>query len=212
MNKVKFIVSLIVLSISLLSCSDKETKILSTSATIVFEYADETSAPDVSLAVFLQTDHQVQKTDSFTVKEKSGDFKWIIQNPVMISNSSKQWAGYTQLRAAGGQKFSSGMYDVIYVDAAGEEFESHFVLNYSQNLYKSNKNNFAKEVKSSLIESRALYDKDLNLLYYGANKSSWKKNSVILHDYNRAVFSRKIMSTGDSMLMFRMPLEKLSED
>ena len=52
-------------------CSDSELKLSSVEGIVVFDFEDETSAPDARLSVFAETESEAQRVEKITVSSRS---------------------------------------------------------------------------------------------------------------------------------------------
>ncbi len=212
-NLISFRAVVICLASALLfSCADSEAGILAVNASVVFDYKDGFSAPETSLSVFVQTEHEAQRADSIKVMRPDEKISWTITEPVMIKNGDNEWAGYSVLLPAEGKAIENGEYRVVYTDAAGNEAEGLFTVNYKKELLSSNASSIRVSAGVSLSENVALFDKDMNMLFYGRAKSTWRTNPGILRDYSRAAYIRRVLSTSSGSLLFKQPLESLLDD
>lgn len=199
-------------SVLLFSCADSEAGILAVNASVVFEYKDSSSEPETSLSVFVQTEHEAQRADSIKVMRPEENISWTITEPVMIKSGDNEWAGYSVLLPAEGKSIENGEYRVVYTDAAGNEAEGLFTVNYKKEILSSNASSIRVSAGVSLSENVALFDKDMNMLFYGRAKSTWRTSPGILRDYSRAAYIRRVLSTSSGSLVFKQPLESLLDD
>lgn len=212
-NFISFRAAVICLASALLfSCADSEAGILAVNASVVFDYKDGSSEPETSLSVFVQTEHEAQRADSIKVMRADEKISWTITEPVMIKNGDNEWAGYSVLLPAEGKAIENGEYRVVYTDAAGNEAEGLFTVSYKKEILSSNASSIRASAGVSLSENVALFDKDMNMLFYGRAKSTWRTNPGILRDYSRAAYIRRVLSTSSGSLLFKQPLESLLDD
>lgn len=212
-NFISFCIAVICFSsVLLFSCAEAEAGILAVNASVVFEYKDSSSEPETSLSVFVQTEHEAQRADSIKVMRPDEKISWTITEPVMIKSGDNEWAGYSVLLPAEGKTIENGEYRVAYTDAAGNEAEGLFTVNYKKEILSSNVSSIRSAAGVSLSENVALFDKDMNMLFYGRAKSAWRTNPGILRDYSRAAYIRRVLSTSSGNLVFKQPLESLLED
>lgn len=193
------------------SCSSSdETSIAATNASLVFDYS-QNKTPDVYLSVFVQTENEAQRADSLKISDRQNNLSWTVTKPVLVSNDKKKWAGYPLLRAADGKKIENGEYEILYTDAAGNEASSVFSVDYDSALLETEFELVRNVVSSALSQIMIIYDKNMNMLFYGTAKKSWKNNSLIIRDYSRAVFKRTVLTSVTGNLVFKSPLENLVE-
>ena len=193
------------------SCSaSDETSIAATNASLVFDYS-QNKTPDVYLSVFVQTENEAQRSDSLKISDRQNNLSWTVTKPVLISNDKKKWAGYPLLKATDGKKIENGEYEILYTDAAGNEASSVFSVDYDSALLETEFELVRNVVSSALSQITIIYDKNMNMLFYGTAKKSWKNNSLIIRDYSRAVFKRTVLTSVTGNLVFKSPLENLVE-
>ncbi len=195
----------------IISCSDSSAEIISATGTVVFDYKDSESKPDVYLSVYLQTESEAQRANFVKVYSPDKKYSWNIAEPVIFSGNNKSYAGYSVLRFLDGKELPCGVYSVEYRDAAGEQSKSTFSISYNSELLLSNSKNAKEKSGLKLTENVILYDKDFNMLFFGNMKNSWRKRSNITKDYSRAVYLRKTLTTNGTALMLKLPLEEIKK-
>ena len=190
------------------SCADAAPELVSVTGTMVFDYEDSDSLPSARLAVFVQTSTEVQRVDSLLAVSRDDGYNWRIDSPQQFKSGDRQWACYTNLQSAENVRFPKGVYDFQYVDAAGEEAWTSFVVSYPDELFET-KSGDIKSVLSSLSDSVALYDKSNMLIYFGKNKSNWNSNANIIREYPAAVTIRHCLSNSGNRVVCLLPAELL---
>lgn len=196
---------------SFFSCSDSEADVVSASATTIFDYSDNESAPSARLAVFFQLANEAQRSESFTVSHAESGYSWIVSKPGVFTGMNKNYAYSINLKAPEGAELPVGPYSVTYYDAAGNEDKANFYVNYNKSLLTSNVENF-KEFLTNPSENVAVYDDSGELLFMGKTKSAWKTNKDILRDYKLAETKRICYVTPGNMIICMMPSEKLKTE
>ena len=209
----RFFASVLTFFVSLFffACSSSDANILSVMGTVVFEYADTNSAPTSRLSVFVQTENEAQRAESLKITNRKNRYTWYVSSPILIGSSSRQWVGYSFLEIPPETVIPSGTYDVEYTDSAGSEATATFSISYKQELLSSPCTEIRNIVKGILTENTILYDDNMNMLYYGKKKSTWKSNKNILRDYNKAVYMRYSLGTPSNSLLFLYPLEDITD-
>lgn len=193
------------------SCSESSANILSVNASVVFDYKDEKSLPETSLSVFIQGEYEAQRADFLKITEIEENYSWNVYSPVIFESQNKNWIGYPSLLAPEGKVIKNGEYEVLYTDAAGNEAEEKFFIKYNEEILKSKPENVRKAAGMNLSEVVILFDKNMNMLFYGTAKRVWKKNSDILKEYSRAFFKRRILTDTSGTVVIKLPLENLIE-
>ena len=130
---------------------------------------------------------------------------------MIFESQNKNWIGYPSLLAPEGKVIKNGEYEVLYTDAAGNEAEVKFFIKYNEEILKSKLENVRKAAGMNLSEVVILFDKNMNMLFYGTAKRVWKKNSDILKEYSRAFFKRRILTDTSGTVVIKLPLENLIE-
>lgn len=209
--KKRFLLCLpIVLLFSFFSCSDATPELILASGSMVFDYEDEESFPRAKMAVFVQMDSEVQRADRLELESRVAGYNWRIDSPKLFRNGDKKWAYYTNILPPAHEMIPDGIYDFRYVDAAGEEALSSFMLSYPRELVETK----AADVRSVLpaaTESIALYDKNNVLVFFGKARNNWTTNVAILRDFNNAIIKRRCLSADNNRIICLMPEESLLE-
>ena len=86
-----------------------------------------------------------------------------------------------------------------------------FFIKYNEEILKSKPENVRKAAGINLSEVVILFDKNMNMLFYGTAKRAWKKNSDILKEYSRAFFKRRILTDTSGTVVIKLPIENLIE-
>lgn len=191
------------------ACSSNENSILSINPSVVFEYETQDSKPNLSLSVFIQTEGKAQRAESLKISSKQNSLYWIVQNSIIFENAGKNWLGYTSLKIPEGFSLENGIYTVTYTDALGEEFLGSFSLSYRKEILESDVSSIREKAGVPLSENYVLFDEDMNMLYYGAKKTSWKDANDMIKEYKSAFYLRKMLSTVSGSLVFVTPVENL---
>lgn len=211
MNKFIYSLLTVVLCAFLFACSSSEAKVLSVTGTTIFEYEDEKSSPALRFSVFVHIENEAQRTESLKIVHRATKYTWYVSNPVIFTNSNKNYAGYSNLKSPGPDAVLTGTYDVFYYDAAGNEAKTSFSVSYKKELIDSPCTEIRNITKGILAENTILYDKNMNMLYYGAKKSTWKADVNIMRDYNKAAYIRTCLATTSGSQLYLLPLRKLGE-
>ena len=201
----------VILALFTISCSETEADVVSTSVSTVFDFADKESNPSVRLAIFLQVTNEVQRTESFTVSHEESGYSWTVAKPGIFSGLNKNYAYSANLKAPEGAEIPTGLYSVTYTDAAGNQDEIKFSVNYKKELLTSNSETFREFLPNS-NENIALYDDSGELLYMGKAKKTWTTNAAILKDYKLADTKRICYVSGGNSVVCMMPEEKLKTE
>ena len=193
------------------SCNQNETEILSTTGTLIFEYDENSTIPKTRLSVFVNTKNEAVRSQKIEVKGPKDNLKWILEDLVFIKSNNRQWAGYPKLFMNENSNFSGGRYVVKLTDLQDTEAESAFILTFNEELLLCPKEEIFDKVNGKLNKNIVLYDKDENLIYYGAKRNTWRTSKNIKRDYNKTEFLRKCWSNSTGSLLFLYPLEKVND-
>ncbi|MCR4823638.1 MAG: hypothetical protein K5873_12290 [Treponema sp.] len=198
-------------SFFIFSCSDSEADVAIVTSSIIFDYYDNESLPSQRLAVFLQVTNDVQRTDSFTISHDKSGYSWNVVKPGIFRGMNKNYAYSANLSAPVGEYIPTGLYSVVYFDAAGSEDSVTFSVNYKEEL-KSSKASDCQQILGNSIENIAIYDDAEELLFMGKAKSNWKTNANILKDYKLASTKRICYVNPGNTVICMMPAENLREE
>ncbi|WP_147612380.1 hypothetical protein [Treponema pectinovorum] len=207
-----FFVSLVFSFVFFAACSSNENSVFSINPSVVFEYETQNSKPAVSLSVFIQTEDKAQRAVSLKITSKENSLSWFVENPVIFESDGKNWVGYPALKIPEGFQLENGLYNLVYTDAAGEEYFGNFMISYRKDLLESDFSSVREKAGVNLSENYAVFDKEMNILYYGAKKKSWKSDDDIFKDFKNAYFLRKPLSTVSGTLIFLTPVECIAEE
>lgn len=199
------------LSLLCFACANSDPEIVSVTGTVVFDFADEKSAPKTRLAFFMQTDTEVQRADFIEAVHRESGMRWTVESPRLISGSDKHWAGYTNLQPGAGDEIFTGVYDCFYYDAAGNEVSSTFAIEYPAALLTATAENANDCFESSVVEYIALYTESGELSFFNKRRNSWRKNSDIVKDYRDAYTMRRCLVANNNGIVCLLPPEALLE-
>lgn len=194
----------------LFSCADASPELILASGSMVFDYEENDSLPDTRLAVFVQMESEVQRAETLVMESRSSGYCWRVTSPKLFRNGDKKWACYTNLQPPAKAKIPDGVYDFRYIDAAGEEAASSFIINYPEQLLTTKAEN-VRDVLKSVTENIALYDKNNVLIFFGKSRNNWVSNASILRDFNAAVTKRRCLSANNNRVICLLPEESLLE-
>ncbi len=193
------------------ACSQSDPSVLSVTGSVVFDFADDESAPDTRLSLFVQTDTASQRADHITAVHTESGLTWQIPEPRLIAGSDKNWAGYTNLRPAPGDVIKNGSYSCLYVDAAGNEASTVVTVAYPEELLTATALTARDCIKTAVTEYIALYTETDDLLFFNKRRSSWKSNADIAKDYRNAYTMRRCLVTANNGVVCLLPPEALKE-
>lgn len=195
-----------------LSCSNSNPDITMVTGSMIFDFADTDAPPSVRMAVFAQSNGEVQRADFIEARHRESGLMWRISKPRLFSGSNKNYAGYTNLLPMEGKEIPQGDYDFRYVDGGGNEDRGTFKISYPQALLTSKSSEVRTTVTKSLSDNLALYDETGTLIFFNKRKKNWKTNSDIQREMRNAFTLRQCLNTTDYSIICLMPEESLKEE
>lgn len=190
----------------LFSCAGDTAEISNATESLILEYSNSESFPESRLAVFIQPDNAVQRTEDFSVENLEHGYVWNVNSPEIFEASGKQFAYCAELRPPDGEHFPKGNYRIVYNDAAGNSSEVIVQLDYDENILRKKSSEIAGFI-SEKVENIALYDEMNELIYFGRRKNGWNSKSDMLKEYKNAFSMRICYSSPSNSLVCFMPEE-----
>lgn len=203
--------SVIFMSGIFLSCSVESTEISGATGSVIFDYSDETSAPENRLAVFIQTENKAQRTDYFKIENDDSGYFWEVRTPVIYQLGNKSYACGLTLYPPDGETVPKGVYKVNYYDASGNEAEATLNIDFNNDFIKSKSSDVEKLVHNKIV-SMAIYDENNELIYFGKKKDNWSSNSAIKKEYKVAEKIRMCYSTPTNSIICFLPEKSLRNE
>ena len=202
--------SLLAFVFFLISCSDSLPHLTSVTGIVVLDFADEKSFPTERLAVFAETESEIQRVAKITATHESSGLEWVCLAPQKYADGDKKnWVGYTNFVAQEGKNLPVGEYKFLYEDLAGEESELYFNVTYPKGVLEKYSTELPDAIPLSkgekLSEKIAIYDVEQKLIYWGDRKKSWKKDSDIFNDLGTAQTYRKCYVSQGSSVVYMLP-------
>jgi len=193
------------------SCSDSEPSIVNVEHNVVFDYKDETSAPQVRFSVFVQPSSSVLRAGEIrTIHQESG-LEWHCQSPLVFhGGGGKDYAGCSSFFPPYNSELPQGIYYVYYKDLSDRECEAEFSLNFTPDFGLKPYSELPYYVANPNNERIALYNPEGILIYCGKRREDWKDNAAILADYGTADRMRVCYASGT--LFFMLPFEPLQKN
>lgn len=191
------------------SCSDGDAAAVESSGTVVFDYADAESAPEVRMAVFVRLDSDARRAGAVLVEHEETKLQWLVENPLVIAGASRQWAGHNNLRPAGGRAIPEGRYYVLYSDKAQAESGTMFSLTYPQELCGAALPRAVALVAGSAARRIVLYGADGGMLFCDARKTLWHSAAAIRKDFPAAASFRYYYLSADSAAAVLTPVKSI---
>lgn len=206
----RFLAFLSVILVSLfvfVSCDSSTPKVQNVSSSVVFDYADEESFPDVYLSVFASPDCEISRIESIRFVHEETNLEWKCETLERFDGKGKKsWVGYTHFLPLQGSKFPIGRYNFYISDMAGTEEKSLFFVNYPNNLFESRAKDFPGVLKLPNMTKIALYNQEDVVIYYGDMQKEWKKSlNQIKDSYSGAVSYRLVYYINNGNILCLMP-------
>jgi hypothetical protein len=190
------------------SCANTMPELISSSATVIFDYGDNSSVPLIRLSVFAETGSDVRRAAQIRISSKTGEYSWIVDDPQLIGSDSRQWAGYTNFAVPGDARFPQGIYNLLYTDAEEHTVQTAFSVTYPEKLIGSKTSDVKDILGISAKEMIAVYMPDGMLVYYNVRKSKWTDDKAIWDEFKLASTIRICWTLPDDTVVCLMPAQK----
>ena len=181
------------------SCSDDPINFSYVQPYFVLDWEDAEALPKQRLSVFINFSSNVRRLDSFSVK--NSNYLWNVEAPVLLQAGDRQWAGSVHLEPpvflngeAG--SFSSGLYEVECVDAAGKSSTGNFSLGYNAALLESKAGDVEK-ILSGPMKRVAVYSESSELLYFDVEKPERLSDESVFKSVKNSSFLRRTLTAGN---------------
>ncbi len=209
-----FTLFLLIVSYSLLSCSDSVPKINSVNQSVIMDFSDEQSPAVVSLSVFIQSDSEVRKIDSLTLTNVNSSLSWTSRTIELLQGkNNKFWAGYSNFKAVQGNFFPQGRYTVLIEDKAGNESESSFILNIPEEIKKGDLKSIRAYLSGNSVQflkNIAIYDGENNLLFLGEENENFSTDEQFIKKYPEGVKKRPVYLVNGGTVTILFPSEEIN--
>lgn len=205
LSKLSFLFFVLLGCSVMFSCSDSDPEVTDARGFVVFDYQDDKSTPSVRFAAFAEASSEVQRVNSISVKCHSNGYEWICNDPVLLTDDKKQWAGYTDFVYPSGDGIPTGVYDLTYVDALDNSVTKSFAIFYKTELAKAKTQDVAGLMSENRIQQYCLYSEKGTLLYYGAKKGSWTDDKKIFASVRDSASYRICYLEPDKSVYCLMP-------
>lgn len=209
-----FTLFLLIVSYSLLSCSDSVPKINNVNQSVIMDFSDEQSPAVVSLSVFIQSDSEVRKIDSLTLTNVNSSLSWTSRTIELLQGkNNKFWAGYSNFKAVQGTFFPQGRYTVLIEDKAGNESESSFILNIPDEIKKGNLKSIRAYLSGNSVQflkNIAIYDGENNLLFLGEENENFSTDEQFIKKYPEGVKKRPVYLINGGTVTILFPSEEIN--
>ena len=190
------------------SCANTTPELLSSNATVIFDYRDDASVPQMRLSVFAETGSDVRRAEQIRIASQTSGYEWTEEEPQLIGSGNRQWAGYTNFAVPESQQFPQGQYDLFYTDAEEHTVQTSFSVAYPEKLTGSKSSDARSILGASAKEMLAVYMSDGTLIYYNTRKPEWKNDDSIWNDMKLASSIRICWTSSDGSVVCFMPAEE----
>lgn len=187
------------------SCANTTPDLLSSRASVIFDYQDEQSPPLVRFAVFAETRSDARRVANIRIVSQTNEYEWFTDNVQLISSSDRQWAGYVNFVCPANELPPAGEYTLFYTDATGESAQSPFYIAYPVALAQAKAGDVQLILGQDIIERVAVYDSNGRLMYCDERKAGWMTASAVWDEMKTAARMRICFSTPSNTVICFMP-------
>lgn len=187
------------------SCANSSPELVSVSASVIFEYADEKSAPHERLAVFAETGSDARRVESLKAVSRTNNYEWTAESPVVFGSDNRQWAGYSDFVCPGTMEIPQGLYDLYYTDGQEKSVQAVFAVTYPPELKDAKMNEVPEKLGPFKREMVAAYLEDGELFYYDSKKPSWNTDNDIWNEFKQAASIRHCWTLANNSVICIMP-------
>lgn len=194
------------------SCADSTPSLAKAIPSVILDYKDEQNVPAARFALFVRTNSDNRRADNFTVKSLEDPLKleWKVSNPKIVTMDNQEYIFAESLSTADSSPFKKGLYKIVYTDAAGQETETSFRLDYREELFSIKSPEIRSEL-GNVMENIVVYNEFNMIIYIGKKKSTWKDDAGILKDYKAAAYTRTVYFSDDYKIVCLMPVSKIEK-
>lgn len=193
------------LAVLFLSCSESDPDVISSTGYVILDYKDENSDADIRLAAFAETKSDSHRVERLEIRCAENNYRWICMDPLIFSNETKQWAGYTEFCMPLNENFKPGFYEIDYIDAQEKSVTSHFTISYDSSAFKLKSSEITEGIKINCRLYMAVYNETGTLIYYGVRKNSWKTDAMVFASVRNAAAFREYYVSNKDALVYVMP-------
>jgi len=187
------------------ACSEADPDVISSTGYLILDYKDDHSSADIKLAAFAETKSDSHRAERLEIRCAENNYRWICCEPLIFSNETKQWAGYTEFCMPLNENFKPGFYELEYIDAQDKSVKSHFNISYDSAAFKSKAEEVSESIKINCRLYVAVYNESGVLLYYGIRKNSWKTDSLIFASVRNSDSYREYYVSNKDAFVYVMP-------
>ena len=189
-----------------LSCADTAPEVVASNATVIFDYKDAETPPQMRLSVFAETGSDARRVSSIRIAPKTGGYEWTAEDPLLVGADGRQWAGYTNFAVPAGSTVPLGLYDLFYTDAEEHTVRTDFSVVYPEKLAGSKSSDVRNILGPSAKEILAVYTADGTLIYYDVRKPEWADDEAVWNEMKLASSIRTCWTLADNSVVCLMPV------
>lgn len=207
----KVVFKLIILFISLLffGCTQNLPEITEVRSAVIFSYGDYESLPNARLSIFVQSESDARRCERISIKSLESGYVWETDKLKVISADGISWAGNANLVVPEYDKIPTGMYEITYVNADGEQDKTYTQVLYNSASYDTKGNDVSPLISNNGVLNIAIYDNNNILLYFNEKTEELQTDNDILMQYNSAVSYQDIWISNDNSEVYMLPLKNL---
>lgn len=162
------IVFILIIILSFISCTQTVPEVKMAKSTVIFDYTDSAAFPEARLAVYVQSETNVNRYDSLKLTSPFPGYMWETKEISKLVLSNKTYVGYTNFSLPEGMKLPAGNYTAVYVNADEKNAEINVSVNYDSKIYDLKSSEIDKYMMDNNGDKKiAVYDSDNVLIFYG---------------------------------------------
>ena len=201
-NSIISFLSIVLISVFFISCSQNTPELSITDYSIIFDYGNEKDLPAARLSVFAASDSDVRRYEKIRVTSLDTGYIWETEDLERLENDDVQWAGCTNLVAPENEKLPVGKYEITYYNADEKECTVNLDVRYDIGFYDVVLSGLADYMAEKRgIEKIAIYDKEHILIYFGNRTEEFRTTRDIWNVYRDAEYYQVIWYTRDGRVI-----------
>ncbi len=188
-----------------ISCSNDSPDVSDVSSSVVFDFKDGESAPEMRLSLFSKVSSEIGDASRMTFEHTSSGLYWETDELCKIEENDRKWIGYSNFVSSEKFFFPSGHYDVTYEDRSEREDHVEFTLIYPNKFLEKKASDFPGVIELPYVSKIAVYSETGELLYFDGYKDSWSCDEDILNDVPGASSTRICYCIENNGIICIMP-------
>ncbi|MCF0242686.1 MAG: hypothetical protein HUK25_08615 [Treponema sp.] len=188
------------------SCSQTVPEINSASSSVIFDYENTESLPQIRLAVFMDLESDARRSEKFKIRCKYSGYEWECENPVNFQNGKKTFSGYSNFVMPENLPFIEGQYLLDYEDAAGEKKSVTFSVYYNREICDKNSSEVLSLMETQKYERKIAVFKENDVLsYYDVYTEDLNEASKVWERYADGEYFRDVLLVNGNRAIILMP-------